>query len=57
MKDLIAPILEARTLTEEAPPSDIDKMLHEYVKPSFLRMNGEKQKKAIAMLKQMAEEG
>jgi len=57
MKDLMTPVLEARSLTEDAPPSDIDKMLHDYVKPSFLKMSAETQQKAISILKQMGEEG
>ena len=56
MKDLIEPVMEARFLSEDTPQSDIDKMLHDYVKPSFLKMSPEKQKKAIDVLKQMAEE-
>jgi hypothetical protein len=57
MRDVRTPVLEARPLTEDAPESDIDKMLHDYVKPTFIRMSAEKRQKAIDVLKQMAEEG
>ena len=57
MKNLIPPVMESRTLREEAATSDIDQMLHEYVKPSFLKMSAETQQKAIDLLKKMAEEG
>ena len=57
MDNLIPPAAEARPLSEAAGVgvSDIDQMLREYVKPSFLRMSPEKRQKAIEVLKQMAE--
>jgi len=57
MDALMKPVAAARLLSEGAPESDIDKMLHDYVKPAFLKMSSENQKKAIDMINQMAQEG
>lgn len=50
------PTMEARPLSETIGTSDIDKMLHEYVKPAFHRLPAEKRQAAIDMLNKMADE-
>ncbi len=49
------PTAEARPLSENIAVSDIDQMLHDYVKPAFLKMSDEQKQKAIEMLAKMAE--
>jgi hypothetical protein len=56
MDNLIQPVAQARPLSETVGTSDLDQMLRDYVKPSFLRMSADKRQKAIEVLKQMAEE-
>lgn len=41
------PTAESRPLTETAGTNDIDKMLHDYVKPAFLKLSADDQQKAI----------
>lgn len=50
------PTAEARPLSENVATSDIDQMLNEYVRPSFLKMSDEKRKSAVEMLAKMAAE-
>ncbi len=50
------PTAEARSLSESVATNNIDEMLNQYVKPSFLKMSDEKRKAAIEMLNKMAAE-
>lgn len=50
------PTMESRPLSETVGTSDLDKMLHEYVKPAFLRLPADKRQAAIDMLNKMADE-
>lgn len=48
------PTAESRSLTETIGTTDIDKMLHDYVKPAFIRLSADDQQKAIDYINQLA---
>lgn len=48
-------VAESRPLSETIATTDIDKMLHDYVKPAFVKMSPDQQKQAIDMLNKMTQ--
>jgi hypothetical protein len=47
------PTMEARALSETVGTSDLDKMLNDYIKPAFIRLNSQNRQKAMDMINQM----
>lgn len=51
------PTAQSRPLSETIGTTDIDKMLHDYVKPKFLKMTPDNRQKVLDYIDTLAEDG
>lgn len=51
------PAAEARPLSENVGISDVEKLLHDYVKPRFLKLSAANQQKVMDYIDQISADG